>query len=78
MVFEMMFAKKLENTTATAKPIRLGTVNCPMNAGPQVCVQKAPCQQSRGRNEHGGKRAYRETPCGQQDESRARQQYAVL
>jgi hypothetical protein len=78
MVFEMMLAKKPENSTATAKPIRLGTVNCAMNAGPQVRVQKAPCQQSRGRNEHGGKRPYRETPSGQQDESRACQQYTVL
>src|SRR2546423_5096407 len=73
VVLEMVVTKKLENRAGTLKPVRLDTVNCPMNARPQIRVQKAPRQQSRGGNIDRRKRAQGEPPHGQQDVSGARQ-----
>src|SRR5438874_5661941 len=65
VVLKMVVTKKLENRAGTLKPVRLDTVNCPMNARPQIREQKAPSQQSRGGNDRRRKRTHGVPPHGQ-------------
>jgi hypothetical protein len=77
MVVQVMVAKEPERRAQAKKPIRFQAVNRPMDTGPQVCVTKAPRQQSRGGNDNRRNRSDSDSPHAQHEERRAGQQHTV-